>query len=150
MRNILIRQLGKSLDNLNNLQIPRVPEKGWLCAIRKALGITSKQLGSRLGISQQAAQDVERREVEGSVTLNSLSESVRAMNCRLVYYIVPNEPLEQMIDKQIDKKARESLSYVSNLMELEDQKVDKEEQQYQLEDIKQAMRFSKLSRIWDE
>ena len=47
------------------------------------------------------------------------------------------------------KKAKESLAYVSHLMELEDQKVEPTEQEWHLESKKQSLRSGKLSRIWD-
>ncbi|HZZ37352.1 MAG TPA: helix-turn-helix domain-containing protein, partial [Caulobacteraceae bacterium] len=53
--------------------LPRVrPPKGWLRAVRDALGMTTKQLARRLGVSQPRVVALEKGEVDESVTLTSL------------------------------------------------------------------------------
>lgn len=150
MQNFLIRQLDKLFTKIKKVTDPQIPSKGWLATIRKALGMTSKQFGGRLGITQQSAIAIEKREAEGKITIESLEKAAIALNCRLVYYIVPNEPLEQMLHKQIDKKSKELTEYVSHLMELEDQKVEEEDQKAQLIYKKNVLSSGKFSKIWED
>jgi len=148
MKDLMLRQLSKTLDNLTCSQVA-TPKNGWIYTIRHALGMTSKQLGVRLGTSQQAARDIERREMAGSVTLTSLEEAAKALHCKLVYHLIPCEPIEQIIEKQINKKAMESLKYVAHHMTLEDQQVSSDEQNAQLSEQKARLRSGKTSRMWE-
>ena len=65
------------------------PEKGWIKAVREALGMTTAQLGKRLGVSQQRAAMVEKAEVDGSITLKSLEQAAQTLGCRVVIRPLP-------------------------------------------------------------
>src|SRR4051794_39688780 len=67
------RQILESKVNSLKLLLdqPR-PRSGWLKAIRGALGITTRQLGARLGTTHQVVVRQEERETKGTVTLESL------------------------------------------------------------------------------
>ena len=96
----------KTLSNNSNLIRP---PRGWVRAIRDALGMTSLQLGRRLGVSQARCIQIERAELEGSLTINSLEKVAQALGCTLVYALVPNTPLEQMVRTQAEKNVRTQL-----------------------------------------
>lgn len=51
-----------------HLSFPDPPTKGWIHAIRTAMNMSLRQLGSRLGITTQSAQEIEAREANGSIT----------------------------------------------------------------------------------
>ena len=46
------KQLDKRLNILQNVDVLARPPRGWIKAIREALGMTTAQLGNRLGVSQ--------------------------------------------------------------------------------------------------
>ena len=150
MQDLIIRQLDKALKKISNLMSYPIPKTGWITTIRQALGMTTKQFGKRLGISQQAAATLAKREIDETITLKSLSNAAKALNCRLVYYFLPEESLEMIIDKEIDKKVKESISYISHSMKLEDQEVEEEEKKFQLDKLKQELRGSRSNRIWEQ
>jgi len=66
------RQLDANLKG--NASAP-TPRGGWIRANREALGMSSLQLGRRLGVSQQEAADLERRERTGSITIATLTKA---------------------------------------------------------------------------
>lgn len=68
-----------------------IPNKGWLKAIRTSIGMSSRQLGKRLGISQQSAARLELNEVAESISLKTLRRAAKALDCKLVYQFVPRE-----------------------------------------------------------
>ena len=70
------------------------PSSGWIKTIRAALGITSKQLAERMGIAQANVIAIEEREVLQTVTLATLEKAAHAMNCQLIYALVPNEEIK--------------------------------------------------------
>lgn len=83
----------------------KTPERGWIFAVRKALGMTTKQLAWRLGISQAAATGIMQSEASATIQINTLRRVASAMNCTLVYAIIPNEPLEKMLAERRLSKA---------------------------------------------
>jgi predicted acyl esterase len=55
-----LRQLNDSLRALKPLAGASRPRTGWIRAIREALGMTSAQLASRVGVARQSLDDLER------------------------------------------------------------------------------------------
>ncbi|MBK7409135.1 MAG: hypothetical protein IPJ40_14370 [Saprospirales bacterium] len=84
--------------------------------------LTKKQLGNKLSLSKQAAQAIENREKEGSLTLKAFREAANALDMQLVYGFVPKDG---SIDALIDREARELATQIvlrtSQTMKLEDQ-----------------------------
>lgn len=101
----------------------RRPPRGWIRAIRDALGMTAAQLGVRLGVSQPSVQKLERSEQEDTIQLSSLRRVAEALDCELVYVFVPRTPLEQTFDTAARAFARRELGAINHSMALEDQSV---------------------------
>ncbi len=119
---LLIEQVDKKLSQLKPMEKIIVPQKGWVSAIRAALKMTLRQLGSRLKISAQSVKEIEEREANGSITLKSLREVASALDMKLIYGFVPKgESLEDIIEKRSNEIAREIVLRTSNTMKLEDQ-----------------------------
>lgn len=74
------------------------PHPGWIRAIRDAIGMTGPQLARRLGITAQGLVSVERSEAQGRIQLNTLRRAAEAMDCVLVYALVPKTSLKAMVD----------------------------------------------------
>ncbi len=47
-----------------------MPKQGWVRTIREALDMSGAQLGARLGISRNKISILERKEADGSITIN--------------------------------------------------------------------------------
>ena len=73
------------------------PAKGWIRAIRDALGMTTAVLAARLNRAPATLVQFEHNEVAGNITLNSLQTVAEAMDCKLVYTLVPNTSLEDFV-----------------------------------------------------
>lgn len=99
------------------------PPRGWIKAVREALGMTTSQMAHRLGVAQPRISEIERTEIEGKITLQSLERAANALGCQLVYVLVPREPLSKMINARADAVARDRLHHVDQSMRLEDQRV---------------------------
>jgi predicted DNA-binding mobile mystery protein A len=126
-RKLVLEQLDRKLRDLKPLFGTIVPERGWLNAIRTALGMSLRQLGSRLKISIQSVKEIEERESDGSITLKSLRQAANALDLELVYFLVPREQsLEAMIEKRAGQVARSIALRTSKTMELEEQEVSSE------------------------
>lgn len=97
------------------------PPKGWIRAIRDALGMSGPQLARRLAVTPQSISDLEKSEAAGSISLASLRKAAAAMDCMLVYAIVPHRSLESMVASRAQAIARRELGGVAHSMAIEDQ-----------------------------
>lgn len=73
------------------------PVKGWISALRQALGMTAEQLGRRLGVKQSSVILLEQSEAKGSIELATLRRAAEALDCTLVYAFVPKKSLEETV-----------------------------------------------------
>ena len=112
------RQLDRGLTDLSP---PPKPSKGWIVDVRNILGMSAAQLGHRLGIRQSTVAKLEQSERDGTITLNSLGRLAGAMNCRLVYAIVPETTYSQILDSQAKLRAEKVIGIVQASMALEGQ-----------------------------
>lgn len=81
-------------EDLQNFQWPTHgrswPQNGnWIFSIRGALGMSARTLAKRMGIKLASIQKMEKCERTHSITLDTLNRAAEAMDCRLVYAIVP-------------------------------------------------------------
>ena len=70
--NLARKQLERRLAPLRKAPEFARPARGWVKAIREALGMTAAQLGRRTGVSQSRIARIEKDEVEDAVTLATL------------------------------------------------------------------------------
>ncbi len=129
--------------------LPR-PQRGWIRAVRDALGMTTAQLAQRMGVTQPRISELERGEVTGSITVRSLERAAEALGCRLVYAIVPIAPLTTTLEQRALHLAHDHLEAVEHTMRLEDQSVSSLKQREEaLIRLATALR-QKPKRLWDE
>ena len=123
------RSLDKKLGGLRPAVQHQPPAKGWIRALRDSIGLSSAQLGNMLGVRSQSVDDMEKAEVSGGISLDTLRRVGRAMDCTLVYALVPNTSLEALVTKRAEALARSAIESVSHTMALEDQRVAGDMQQ---------------------
>lgn len=99
----------------------RAPPKGWLRAIRDALGMRGVQFARRLEIRPQSVETLEKSEAGGSIQLKTLRRAAEALDCTLVYALVPNKSLEEAVRERARKIAVRDLGRVAHTMKLEAQ-----------------------------
>jgi predicted DNA-binding mobile mystery protein A len=114
--------LDQRLEAVRQLDLAR-PSRGWVRAIRDALGMTTQQLADRLHVTQSAASKLEASEAAGTIQLNSLAKAADALGCTLVYALVPNESLTATLHRRARTVAAQELGAVDVTMALEDQRV---------------------------
>lgn len=126
------------------------PPNGWIKAIREALGMTTRQLAARMGAAPSRVTTIEKAEVTGSTTIKTLREAAEAMNCTLVYAIVPTSTLDDILRDQAAKKADVELARYHHTMRLENQAMDKRDLAAERERLVSDMLAGSLRRVWDE
>lgn len=97
------------------------PKQSWIKTIRESLGMSAKDLGTRLDVSQQAVLALELSEAEGRVRINTLRKAAEALECDFVYTFIPKTGLENSVRKQATSVFEETMKKVSHSMKLEAQ-----------------------------
>ncbi len=113
--------LDSRLEQLKPTSQYERPASGWVKAIREALGMSAAQLAGRLGVSRQRVHDLEKAERHGGITLTSLRAAAEALDCTLVYALVPTSSLTSMVEQKARRVAQKDLAYIDQTMALEDQ-----------------------------
>jgi len=116
-------QLDHQLANLRPLANTPRPARGWVRAIRNTLGMTTKQLAARMGVSQPRIVTLEKAEVDRTITLESLERAAEALGCRVVYALIPEKPLGETLKERANQIADQQLATVDQTMRLESQGV---------------------------
>ncbi len=111
-----------------------VPPRGWIRAIRDALGMSALQLGTRLGVKPQSVADLEKSEAHGTIQLKTLRKAAEALDCTLVYALVPNSSLEKAVQTRAREIARKELARIGHTMDLEAQSLSKAKREAQIDE----------------
>jgi predicted DNA-binding mobile mystery protein A len=76
-----------------------------------------------MGASPTSVLSLERHEKAGNVQLDTLARAAHALDCDLVYALVPRRPLQDIVDARARQRALERLRAVDHTMRLEGQGV---------------------------
>ena len=115
------RQLDARFRTLPTASALTPPARGWIRAIRDALGMSSADLGSRLGVTSQGVHYMESSEQNGTVQLKTLQKAAHAMDCTLAYALIPNSTLEDAVNDRVQTIWVAVARSVEQTMALEDQ-----------------------------
>jgi len=144
------RQLDKRLNVLRYSDALTRPPRGWIKAIREALGMTTAQLAQRIGVSQPRVVAIEKAEKNKSITLESLERAAQALDCHVVYALVPRKPLNDLVEERAHKIAKKRLQSTRHSMALEAQSVDKSDEEEQLKHLIQRLIKKSGSELWED
>jgi len=141
------QRLDERLTGLKPLERFIPPPKGWVRAIRDALGMSGVQLARRMKVRPQTIEALEKSEALGSIQLSTLRRAAEALDCTLVYALVPNSSLDGAVKARARKIAERELRRVAHTMKLEAQETGdagKEER------IEEYVRSLKDRDLWNE
>ncbi len=142
------RQLDDRYESARSLGDLGRPNKGWIRAVRDALGMSGTELAARMGVSQQVVSEIERNERHATARIETLSRAADAMDCELVYALVPRTSLEETVRAQARRKAAQHLAHVAHHGRLECQEVPPEELAAQVEEL--MSRFTDRRGLWTD
>lgn len=149
-KSLQLRQLNRRMLDYASLKTAEMPPTGWVKAIRTALGMSMLQLSKRLGITKQSISAMEKREQEGTITINSLKEIANAMDMQLVYGFVPNDgSLHALIERRAKALAAQIVLRTSNTMKLEDQAISDESIKAAIEERAAMLQAEMPKILWD-
>lgn len=142
------RNLDRRFETLRSLTDEARPHKGWIRAIRDALGMSSRELAERLSVSQQTVTEFEATEQRGTIQLDTLERVADALGCELRYFLIPRRDLQTMVRERAFEKAQHHLSRVSHHSRLEDQQLEESRELDQLQDL--AERYIDRRGLWSD
>ncbi|HBG48808.1 MAG TPA: mobile mystery protein A [Cyanobacteria bacterium UBA9971] len=143
------KHLDAKFSEIKNLNVFVRPQKGWIKAIRNALGMTTAQLAKRLNIAQPRIVAIEKDEVLGNLKLNTIESVAEALGCRFVYALVPKQKLESMVHEQAKKKAMTLLNVAEHTMRLENQ-ASGSNTYSEVKTLVNELLSGSTARLWDE
>jgi predicted DNA-binding mobile mystery protein A len=121
-RTILAKSLNRKIKRFPKPADVPAPAGGWLRAIRLATGMPANYAARKLKVTRQGFAELEQREAAGTITLKSLQRAADALNCQLVYALVPRTgSLGKLIVERAIAQAKKTLQPVAHSMTLESQ-----------------------------
>ena len=151
VKNTSKRQYARLIDQTTGkFEDIQIPPEGWLATMRKAIGISGPQLARRLKITKAAIYQAERKELEGAISIKQLQKLAASMNGTLVYAIIPNEPVDEIILRQATLKASAIVQQASTHMGLEKQSLSKSHNQEEIGRIAKELAKEMPTDLWDD
>jgi predicted DNA-binding mobile mystery protein A len=93
--------------------------------------------------------ELEKSEQSGSVTLNTLQLAAEALGCRLVYVLLPERPLAEVVMERARQVAERQAEAVEHTMRLEDQAVKDKRAAQSLREQAIEDLLKRPARLWD-
>ncbi len=110
--------------------------------------MTTAQLAHRIGVSQPRVIAIEKAEKNSSITMDSLERAARALDCRVVYALIPRKPLEDLVAERAQIVAEKRLLSTRHSMALEAQSVDRADEEEQLKRLSEQLIRKSASELW--
>jgi predicted DNA-binding mobile mystery protein A len=148
-KRLVLQQLDETLARFAGLKTVS-PPRGWIRAIREALGISGRQFAGRLGVSPPRVTALEREEISGGLSIKTLRQAAEALDCVFVYALVPRSSLAETVQRQAEKVAGERLARVSHSMLLEEQQLSPEEQRRNIAATVEELTRTLPKDLWDK
>ena len=141
-----LKVLDKKIKAVKNINSPR---KGWIREMRTSLNMSMQQLGKRMGLSAQGVHALEKREQEGTISMNKLEAAASAMGMELSYMFTPKTSLENFVTETSYKKAEALVKRSQQTMKLENQGVGPTAYEDQIKTVQYYLKEN-LSELWDD
>jgi len=126
LQDVLLAGLDARIPSLRPAQASALrPARGWLRAVRSALGLSQGLVAKKISMTRQSYADLEAAEQRGAISLNSLQRAAEAMDCELVYFFVPRESVARNFGElaRVHDPDFKHLKASEHSMALEDQAV---------------------------
>jgi predicted DNA-binding mobile mystery protein A len=140
------KPLDERFKQLGPIKRYATPARGWVKAIREALGMTTTQLAQRLNVKQPSVAAIEQSEEKGTIELATLRRVAEALDCTLVYALIPNKPLETTVRDRARGFVRRRRGPIEHSMLLENQRVEGKNADARLDEI---IRETNPRLFWD-
>jgi predicted DNA-binding mobile mystery protein A len=148
LHHLRLEQIQQALDPYAALKGRVTPPGGWLRAVRESLGRPLRAQAARLGLAAATLYKSEVAEAEGRISLAQLRKLAEALDCEVVYGLVPRQPLADVVQAQADQLARQEVLGVAHSMGLEAQRPSAPFVAQQVAQRQAALLAGNWSRLW--
>ena len=129
---------------------PEPPPRGWIHAIRTSLKMSLEQMANSMDLTAPTVFAMEKREKNGTISLNNLKKAAAALNTRLVYGFLPIDgSFEKILENQALIVAEKIVMRTNATMKLEDQQVSKERLQKAIKELADEIKNEMPKYLWD-
>ena len=126
------------------------PGNGWVNAIRVSINMSLRQLGERLHITPQGVKDLEKREKNGAITINTLRDVGRVLEMDLVYGCISrHNSLEDMIEERAREIAEEVVLKTSQTVQLDNSRKSENDIKKAIQQKAYEISSRMPSNLWD-
>jgi predicted DNA-binding mobile mystery protein A len=121
-KELRLKQLDRTVAQYPARSVASRPRGGWVRAVRQALGVSAAELARTLGTSRQLPLQLEKAEAGDSITLRSLRNAANALDCDLVYALVPKSgTMQELGERRVRAAAKKHVLKAEHSMAIEDQ-----------------------------
>lgn len=106
-------KLAGIVDGDGSAERLRPPEKGFIRWMREGRGETLQTVAERMDVKPQSLAQTEKSEADGTIRVETLRRAAQALDCTVVYALVPNEMLKPRLTPQKLLKAAEELAQLA-------------------------------------
>lgn len=149
-KRLVLEQTSESVERFRAVANIQPPVKGWIRAVREALGMTGAQFAKRLGVTPPRVTRLEQAEVAGAATIRTMRQAAEAVDCVFVYAVVPRSTLEELVHTRAAKVASERLGRSAHTMRLEDQGLSDKEMRRALAAAVSDLVATMPRTLWDD
>jgi hypothetical protein len=100
------------------------------------------------GVSSVTLTKSERSEAEDRISLAQLRKLAAALDCELVYGLVPKKPLHEVIQDRAELMAKQEILGVAHSMSLEDQRPSDAFIERQIDERRKELLDGPWTRLW--
>lgn len=145
-----IKQLDQQLLTLKNNGAMNMPLEGWVRSVRKALGMTIRQLAKRLRVNTSRVVKIEMSEPEGAVTLRTMQAVAEQLGCIFTYQFLPKTSLEELVRQRAISIASATMQRTAHSMGLESQSVEKKWSNEQMKEMSDELLEKSWRYLWED
>ncbi|WP_421534836.1 helix-turn-helix domain-containing protein [Pseudomonas marginalis] len=143
-----LSQVERAIEPFNTVKDAPVPPGGWLRSIRESLGRSLRAQAEMAGVSSVTLTKSERSEAEDRISLAQLRKLAAALDCELVYGLVPKKPLHEVIQDRAELMAKQEILGVAHSMSLEDQRPSDAFIERQIDERRKELLDGPWTRLW--
>jgi DNA-binding XRE family transcriptional regulator len=96
------KRLDEEMRPFRKAGLDKNPTNGLLRVLRKVLRVPIAEIAEKVGVARSTLFDFEVRELDCSITLRSMCRVADAMDCKMVYGIVPlhGKTMEELVEER--------------------------------------------------
>ena len=110
--------------------------------------MTLDSFGKRLGVTRATAHQIEKAEVNESITIKRLRAAADALECDLLIQIVPRQSLEELVSRRAYSLATAEVDRLNHSMLLEGQAIYDKDLDDFIAQVAESLIERKDARLW--